>query len=503
MRNPIVIALLIVAAGAGRAAALDPSDCDAREATGGGACFGLEPTFHTRALLDDEISAKTWHTIASKWLDLVDRTCAAKKLAPTACWTEPFAKAQALADKCSLGKYGAVTPGQPFRVCLKTEGWKKAWYYEVNADVGVVELQTHPANEAWLTELYSSGLLDRTVFKPAELFGLKPDADYGGGHIHVDIGTAFPRPMALVNFMTEIHNLPFLPLNADNVISMAMSSPPLSVMPDVRDRYQQFVTSSVPAAWGTGSQLAPSITTFINDFNRSVYVRTYMDRKLDLLVKRDQNIYIGQMLVVLGIEAQRADTSALALAKASAEISEKGAAPLSTEATAAIEGLKQLRQNVWVGRWWEYELGSFSKYQETKDLEYGPGWALKAQHLRLASAFGTVEIRNLRAPTSGKEIVALVKLFNRHIRAQQDATTAIALANPTFRKIDGDIYSSFPDAPWRASSFPIKSLFQGDQTFDTADAEPAQIAWQNYVGDKDVACELAGLMPVAFVVLCQ
>lgn len=87
--------------------------------------------------------------------------------------------------------------------------YKDGWWYKVSLDVGVIETQTYKMS---LPDAQQRGWLDRLdkdVFAVAEKLGLKPDQTFGGGHIHLDLGTTFGGSYMLFrNFLVDFTNNP-------------------------------------------------------------------------------------------------------------------------------------------------------------------------------------------------------------------------------------------------------------------------------------------------------
>ncbi len=102
--------------------------------------------------------------------------------------------------------------------------YEDGWWFEINNDPGVIETQTAP-----MTLREAKVINDRVardIFGIADSLGLAPDASYGGGHIHLDVETAFgDNELLFRDFIVDFENqgmameaLEHDPLNAPRVL---------------------------------------------------------------------------------------------------------------------------------------------------------------------------------------------------------------------------------------------------------------------------------------------
>ena len=98
-----------------------------------------------------------------------------------------------------------------FRVCMDEAA--PNWFYVVTQDGAVIEVNTRASNPAWLKAIEGTYL--KQIFDEAAKLHLAPHPFMGGGHIHIDRQSSFRSERHLLNYITRMINLPYLPLSPD------------------------------------------------------------------------------------------------------------------------------------------------------------------------------------------------------------------------------------------------------------------------------------------------
>ncbi len=94
----------------------------------------------------------------------------------------------------------------------------RTWYYVVTVDQICVEIIIRPMTLGQVVDLIPS--INKYLFDIAGKCGLEPHDYKGGGHIHIDVETAFVSTEHFFNFLTTIYNMGLWPMspNYDNML---------------------------------------------------------------------------------------------------------------------------------------------------------------------------------------------------------------------------------------------------------------------------------------------
>jgi hypothetical protein len=160
----------------------------ARQAHAGGTPFGGEITFTSDAM----IAAQTAGNVVNNPVS--------ERARDDMAWLMRERCARAV-PKCRViegkSKYGI----RNYRVAYADNGW----WYQIETDPSVVEIQTKPATAQELEQMESR--IQRDIFDLATEMGLRPDAVLGGGHIHIGMHGALEGDARLFrNFFVDYVN---------------------------------------------------------------------------------------------------------------------------------------------------------------------------------------------------------------------------------------------------------------------------------------------------------
>lgn len=459
---------------ASRAAfALDPKFCDSNDNGDGGACYGLEPTFTNQDVAGDPRGGPVSRGVADAWRTVVMTACTDRMT--YSCRLEAVEHDdEGMAGKCS-GEHAnspsdEIAAGRKFRVCVypKKAIWTKAWWYEVTYDYSCIEIKTRPANTSWLQRLATNeGVIDRLMFGVAHSVGVDPDPLYGGGHVHIDVESGFTSPRHLVNFMTRIHNLRFLPLNPD-LGDMGLNSPSLAMLgATARARYSTFINQDL-----SRYTVAGGLVALTRDLAAAAYLYTYSDRQLGV---RDSAL----------IKARYAEASR------TYELEHEEALPDYDDAWGIPPDLSRMPENA---RNTINALGGdrLIKYR-AQDEDTGLGWPNKAQEIRMAPQYGTIEIRNLAAPMSVGDINNLVWLFSKGIDSTPTDRLLALDDNLALASTDADVTRAWRPAEYAA--FGRKRFAHDGPQLGGAEVDDVIARFRVFVNNDKLVCRLEGLMP--------
>jgi hypothetical protein len=149
------------------------------------ATFGPEFTFTNRRLLNEEDGKNSpeKEKIFSKARELYEQMCKVRK-------------------DCKI-TIGYDKHGGNFRVT-----YNDGWYFEVGIDQGVIEAQT--VKGTYRDFLKNRVRLKDDLFYFMKSLGLFPDAEVGGGHIHIGADLFHEDPVLFRNFFADYANHPQL-----------------------------------------------------------------------------------------------------------------------------------------------------------------------------------------------------------------------------------------------------------------------------------------------------
>lgn len=153
------------------------------------ALFGPEFTFTNDRLISSYKGKRPQHSMGyslallRKWEDRISSLCKTFK-----CVITPTS------DK----------HGQAYRVTFEDD-----WWLQISQDMMVLEVQTAPATISGFKG--RKEVIESLVFNLADSIGLKPHERIGGGHINIDMKTAFgDNPLLFRNFIVDHANYPEL-----------------------------------------------------------------------------------------------------------------------------------------------------------------------------------------------------------------------------------------------------------------------------------------------------
>jgi hypothetical protein len=461
----VLTTVLIGVTSARSAWALVPGVCDPDNNVKNGACYGLEPTFTNDDVKGQEKGGTAAQLATKKWLTSVPDACKAFEVH---CRIEKFqSDLQPLEKRCSLENKDQpndpinIDTGEMFRVCIFPDGQKlaaaKAWYYEVTYDNRCIELKTRPSNLPWLERLATSGTLKALMFDIATSAGLAPRLSVGGGHVHIDVESGFASATHVLNFMTAIHNLRMLPLAPDMKI-MALNAPPLSALgADARARYAKFV----PAHRGDVALTKDTVKVLLDALAEDVYQATYVERVLGDN-KADRELLESRFQTYYQITYEK-----------------RWPIPLTLDAISNIEHRKQVEG-----------LDAHVTRLRNKDDDLGSGWAHKAQHIRMAPQYGTIELRNIGGLQDAGQIIDIVTMIRTGIAAAPSSGEPIVLGNGlALDDTDGDTVKSWRDDETGPTKRFKTRLLTSAEANDIADRFAA------FVNNPERLCRLRPLMP--------
>jgi len=142
--------------------------------------------------------------------------------------------------------------------------YKDGWYFDISVDPLVVEIQAKPNTRLELEFLQPR--IEEDIFRVAELAGLYPHKDYGGGHIHIGSTSGFGDDALLFrNFLVDFTNHPDLAL--DILDKNIANAPPISSL----STKQKAAFKGVIAAFDRGE-----IKT-IQQLARAIFYTVYID----------------------------------------------------------------------------------------------------------------------------------------------------------------------------------------------------------------------------------
>ena len=116
-------------------------------------------------------------------------------------WKEKFERECQILN-CSISKT-FDKHGEAYRIKFGNGFWIQA-----GVDTGCLEVQTKPSTVAEFTE--QKNIIQKVIWDTAKELDLKPHKRIGGGHVNVDLATAFPENNALLfrNFIVDQANHP-------------------------------------------------------------------------------------------------------------------------------------------------------------------------------------------------------------------------------------------------------------------------------------------------------
>lgn len=120
----------------------------------------------------------------------------------------PYSKAK-FADRAKKKSEGLPMP-RTFLYSWRDSKGEGGWWWNMDIDPGVVEVQALPATSAQMGDNTPTGeIIDRHIFNAASKAGIKPRS-HGGGHINIDFKTGFKgdfnlvlKTFLLANFSTD------------------------------------------------------------------------------------------------------------------------------------------------------------------------------------------------------------------------------------------------------------------------------------------------------------
>lgn len=148
-------------------------------------------------------------------------------------WKEKFEELCRI-DNCIIEKT-RDKHGEAYKVLFKDGFW-----FQAGVDTGCLEVQTKPATVAEFTA--RKDLLHKYIWQTGEEMGLKPHKRIGGGHINMDLKTAFPKNNALLfrNFIVDQANHP--ELIAGIFGNHTGNAPPISALePHLHDIFEDVI----------------------------------------------------------------------------------------------------------------------------------------------------------------------------------------------------------------------------------------------------------------------
>lgn len=291
MRHPAVLTSLALALTAGLASTADavtPASCDLK-ANANGPCFGLELTFTNDEMHEEfqreavkamrgQPAMKKGGPVAKKykiaWLDAAVAACDVHQ--NQVCRIEYLGTRASACAAAPGTANGNLTPGDDFRVCIfGADNTEQTWFYEVTYDQAVLEINSRPTNAAWIAKLVSGGALDTLLWGFAQTAGVAADRHSGGGHIHIDVQSAFSSTTHLFNFMTRFHELRLLPLSSAMHNGHGRNATPFSLLGSlIRKQYREFAAAAVSDAKYDITTPA-NIKALLGDLSDQVYLYTH------------------------------------------------------------------------------------------------------------------------------------------------------------------------------------------------------------------------------------
>ncbi len=148
-------------------------------------------------------------------------------------WKEMFEQLCVI-ENCIVSKT-SDKHGEAYRVKFNDDFW-----FQAGVDTGCLEVQTSPST---VQEFKSKEkLLNKFIWDTGKTLGLKPHKRIGGGHINMDLTTAFPGNNALLfrNFIVDQANSP--ELTAGIFGNHTGNSPPISALePHLHDVFKEVI----------------------------------------------------------------------------------------------------------------------------------------------------------------------------------------------------------------------------------------------------------------------
>lgn len=286
----IALALALTAALASPAHAVTPVSCDQKNVASG-PCFGLELTFTNEDMAHEyqreavkaargEPAMKKGGPVAKKhkvmWLEAAVAFCEQSK--NDLCRIEYLGGRASACTKARGSANGAFDAGDDFRVCIfGADGTtEQTWFYEVTYDQAVLEINSRPTNAAWLEAMAGSGgPLETMLWDFAEAAELAPHRHSGGGHIHIDVQSAFSTTTHLFNFMTRFHELRLLPLSSAMHNGHGRNATSFALLGSlIRSQYRSFAAAAVTNP-GCDITTPSNIAPLLRDLSDQVYQYTH------------------------------------------------------------------------------------------------------------------------------------------------------------------------------------------------------------------------------------
>lgn len=191
---------------------------DIQELESGKSCpalWGLELTFTNKVIINEWVRGYTGEKApeATKatilWANTIKKLCQGRKElgSPYRCRVEEL----------------TLKGNQVFRVIYDKDGF----YFQINTDAGVVEVQVRPTSHQEWQEYKDR--VDNDIFGMAKSLDLTPHEYEGAGHMHLDVASHFQGDSQLfLDFLIDYQNHPYLALGA--LGKNYVNNPPLALL---------------------------------------------------------------------------------------------------------------------------------------------------------------------------------------------------------------------------------------------------------------------------------
>lgn len=170
--------------------------------------FGPEFTFSNNEILKSmqsptDYNNPTYHQWLERWKEKLEEMCAG--------------------HDCKITKT-SDKHGPAYKITFPD-----GWWFQISMDTGCLEVQSKPDTHS--SFLARKSLVDELIFESASNLGLKPHKRIGGGHVNMDLETAFGDDHRLFrNFIVDRYNHPEL---GWGIFGNSMGNgPPISALND-------------------------------------------------------------------------------------------------------------------------------------------------------------------------------------------------------------------------------------------------------------------------------